>query len=363
MDWVKWTVIVMMEMLSLLTIPGAGAQAFSIHRSPENLTVDFALRENVTEQNVSVDVLLTSSEAEIIDNIAFVSPYVVDYVPRGGRLEPSVETAFTLIFSVGKLTENATIYGTAVVIGDTESGTVNLTEVPFQLNVDAQVIPLKIYIYNKCFIEDDETFCTEVHLEELQNITVTVINVTEENNTFNVMMPFETTKEFFLRYDRSLNKTVEEMSRVAQAVMEQTNKTMQLQEREEQSYRNALFLENYMKKEDNPTYFEISPNNLLLNSTGMELEAFEDALNVLFEMGKIVQRDEDTWQTTPLPNGGVLTMPLKKTFVGSTDRVHQEKITGTSLLMVGLAVSAVIAALTLVSLYEFRWKKNYRWQS
>ena len=51
-------------------------------------------------------------------------------------------------------------------------------------------------------------------------------------------------------------------------------------------------------------------------------------------------------------------MPIKKTYVASTDRLEEERTTSGAYNMVIIATAIIIVALTILGMNEFRWKKN-----
>jgi len=356
--------ILFISAMAVLIMSVHAVQAVSIYREPNEIILNILLtRENLSVYQTA-QVNLTNNEMDIIDNISFHSPYIKEFIPVGKNLEPDIPMIFDLIIGVdysdretSESTENETIMTEINISGEINGEPVNLTPIPLTLNVNMSFEPIREYIYRKCFVEDGQEYCAIMNTTELQNVTI----VNETTVNFTVLMPFETVRDFLQTYENRLHDTVYEMQKIANSVNNQTNKTMELQKKENRRFQNAFILENYLKNYKNPLWFEIEPINTIINTTGMDKQQFAEAISVLYENGKIVHEFRDEWITTPFQGGGVMTRMVKKTYIASTERLAEEQRTGTSYTLMMIAIITVITSIIFMALYQFRWRKKPGW--
>ena len=341
-------------------------QAASIYRIPDSLSFQFFItRDNLTAAQ-NADMNITSNELDIIDNVQFESPYVLDYAPKDSHLEVGISSIFTLTVGVDYSAmqnttgmQNETIQTEINVSGEINGTRMNLTSIPLTISVNATIEPLRDYIWRKCFVEEGQEYCTMMNATELENVTITNLTVNEFNYT--VLLPFQTAKDYLERYDQKLASSVEEMRRVAESVSEQTNKTLDLAERANRKFQNAFFIDSHMKNDANPIWFELFPSNTLINITGLDLQSFNEAMSVLYEQKSVTQKFEDAFVATPLQDGGVYTRQVKKSYVASTERLTGYERSNTMYTIIFIATAAIIICLAVVGAWELRWKKAPGW--
>lgn len=352
-----WKNIIPVIIIALLLVPSA--QAANIYRDPSVINISFSVtRDDPTDMSEAL-VRLINNELEIIDNVGFESPFILDYSPREKILEPSITNNFTILFFVENVTQNETIYTDINITGEIDGESQIISTISLIMDIRANYEPLREYLYRKCFMEEGEEYCTLMNISELQNVTI--LNITEENVSVSVLLPVNTMKDYLSKYDQSLKDTTDELKTIADDVRQTSNHTRYLLESENLEYRNALMLETFMKQKKNPLWFELSPQNVLINITNLNADQFSAAMGVLFAENRVIQEFKDEWRTTPLEGGGVMTMPVKKTYVASTDRLEEERNTSGAANMVISSTAVIIIVLVIVGIYEFRIKKNPDW--
>jgi len=341
------------------------ADAISFHRSPENITANFFITRDNYTHNSTFGITLENIDTRIVDDISFESPYVLDYTPKGAHMDAESHTTFTLTIGISTIEEATSISTIINVTGqpeDSEDRQV-VGKIPLYIIVDADIVPLEQYIFKKCFMQDEHEYCAEINISELVETNVTVINLTQENHTFNVMLPYNLTTEYFNKYEETLKGTANRMDIIANAVLNYTMNAMRLENQKNRNYENAFMIDSYMKAPDNPLWFEISPVNTLHNLTGLDKQQMEDALAVLFKEGKIVQKDEEEFKVIPLKNGGTLTTIVKKIFIASRERVEQERITSTSMMLMYFALIILFSTIGAIMLIKYRFSRQPSWGS
>lgn len=315
-----------MATLGAILIMLATAEAASIHRDPENISLSLMVTREYPKNTTSVVMLLTSNEIDIIDNIGFQSEYLFSYSPEGKILSPETETAYTLEIGVDGIEENVTLSDHINITGDVEGETQTLSQIPLKIVVNAQLEPLKNYLYRKCFIEEGIEYCADINETDFENITVIEINQT--NNSYNVLLPLDTSKEFFNDQRESMTDLVKQFEQIAISVRESTNESMRLQDELNRDFQNAYRIESHLRDKSSPLWYEIEPANTLINTTGLTDDNFWSAIRILTDEKVITEKFEDSWEVKNLPNGGVLTTKVKKRFIASTDRLQEEQVQG-----------------------------------
>lgn len=366
----------MVMMIAATLIPSMVLAANEIYLAdgvtiyPTNMTLGMNLSETKT-----VNITITSNES-IYDEITITSLYyLTEYSPVGKHLDPGVTETFVLTFqspdeydrSPDELNiTNVLLYDEVTITGyngtDTEFlGYINVT---INLTLPELELPERDYVFKKCFIEGDAEFCTEMNMSEYieQFKNITIINVTEENVTYNVMMPYNTTKQFMEEYAKTLRDAADQMSLERQWLVEVLNETINMQRTKNDQFQNAFMLENYLKNPQVPTWIELAPENHLKNITGFGDQELMDAMNVLFQQNKLTQKTEKEVLTIPVPNG-IMTQEIQKIYIASSERLEETTRQESAENTVFLSVAIVIVTIILGLFYIFVWRKRVSWTS
>lgn len=366
-----WIIMILALLLlpNLVMAENESLMAEDITITPMNLTIhNISIGENRT-----VNITIISNES-MYDDVAFTSEYLLEYSPVGKHMDPDVSEIFLLIFKApdeyNRTTEELNLTHVVfedevIITGHNGSVIKELGKIAVFMNVtlDDLGLPVREYIFKKCFIEGDDEFCTEFNFTEMikpyQNITI--LNETVENITYNVMMPYNTTKQFMEEYSETLQQAADQMSTEREWLVRVLNETINMQKTKNNQFQNAFMLENYLKNPDVPLWIEIAPNNYLKNMTGFDDQEFIDAMNVLFQGNKLAQKTEKEIITIPMQKG-VMTQEVQTVYLASSERVSEEEKQESTKNTVYLSIGIVIVAILLVLFYVFLWKNRVSWK-
>lgn len=337
--------------------------------TPMNLTIhNISIGENRT-----VNITIISNES-MYDDVAFTSEYLLEYSPIGKHMDPDVSEIFLLIFkapdeynrSTTELNTTHIVFEDEVIItGHNGSVIKELGKIAVFMNVTLTELglPEREYIFKKCFIENGEEFCSISNFSEMikpyQNITV--INETTENNTYNIMMPYEVTKQFMEEYSETLQYAADQMSTEREWIVRILNETINMQKTKNNQFQNAFMLENYLKNPEVPLWIELAPNNYLKNLTGFSDQELMDAMNVLFQGNKLAQKTEKEIVTIPMQKG-IMTQEVQTVYLASSERVSEEEKQESAKNTVYLAVGIVMMVIIIGLFYAFVWKNRVSWK-
>jgi len=353
----KWAIITLMVLLVFPTLVLAITPNVDVIPNPSSFDISVNLTEEVT-----IEFNLTNDCEFIIENLYLESEYLESYSPGGKTLSPTESVIFSatlqIIDNITNMTEGQIINDTLKVYGDVVyEDPINITKevvasIPLKFNISIGE-PTKLYFYKKCFIEEEEEFCTTFNISDVT--PVVVINKTEEY--YNVLLPLNLTKDFFDSYNESISKMVDSFEESKADIQNASQQIIEAQERESNIFRNAFVLENYLKNPNNPTWVQIAPMNLLKNTTGFTDDELTDALNILFQTNKISQKTEKEQISIPVPSG-VMTQSIDKVYIGSTERLKMEATEKSSADIVTLSIFIVVIALAFIIFYELLYKKR-----
>jgi len=322
---------------------------------------EFYSEVNLTEK-ITIQFNLTNECEFIIENIYLESTYLESYSPGGKTLSPTESAIFSatlqIIDNITNMTEGQIIEDLIEVYGDVVyEDPDNITkevvaeiELTFNISIGE---PAKQYFYRKCFIEEDEEFCTAFNISDVTPILI--INKTEEH--YNVLIPLNTTKDFFDSYNNSLSEILKIFEESKADIENASQQIIISQERESNIFRNAFVLENFLKNPNNPAWMQIAPFNILRNTTGFTDDELTDALNILFQSNKISQKTVKEQITIPVPSG-VMTQEIDKVYIASSERLKTEATEKQSSDMVTLSILITIIAIIGIAFYELILKKR-----
>lgn len=321
------------------------------------------LKVNLTE-NITISFNLTNNCSFRVEDINMTSSYLKKFTPTGKFLEPNESWNFNatlqIIDNIVNITEGTIlndtikIYGNIVYSEANISMQVNIANIPLTLNVSVGEVA-KQYFYKKCLIEENQEYCTAFNISDVSPIVM----VNQTNITYNVLLPLNTTKEFFDSYNQSLSEMLKRFEESKTDIKNASQQIIEAQERESNIFRNAFTLENYLKNPSNPAWIQISPFNVLRNTTGFSDVELTDALNVLFQTNKISQKTKKETLSVPV-SGGVMTQAIDKVYIASTERLQRETTEKQSSNMVITSFLVVIITLAVVMFYELLWKKRVK---
>ena len=190
-------------------------------------------------------------------------------------------------------------------------------------------------------------------------VSLIIIIINETNISYNILIPLNTTKDFFDSYNNSLAEVLKKFEESKEDIKNASQTIIQAQERESNIYRNAFVLESYLKNPNNPTWIQIAPFNVLRNTTGFRDEELTDALNILFQTEKISQKTEKETINLPVPSG-FMTQQIDKVYIASSERLKNEATVRQSSDIVNLALVFALLIIAIVAFIELFWKKRVK---
>lgn len=325
---------------------------------------NFSISANLTEE-VSLSFNLTSNTDLRIEDIFVNSTYLTEFSPGGKALNPNTTEPFTvtlkIIDNISNVSQYQLINDTIKIFGDViysedpfNSSTELIAEIPVTINITIGEAA-KQYFYKQCFFENNQEYCTSFNITEVAPIII----INETNISYNVLIPLNTTKDFFDSYNNSLTEVLKKFEESKEDIKNASQTIIQAQDRESNIYRNAFVLESYLKNPNNPTWIQIAPFNVLRNTTGFRDEELTDALNILFQTEKISQKTEKETINLPVPSG-FMTQQIDKVYIASSERLKNEATIKQSSDIVNLALIFALLVIAVVAFIELFWKKRVK---
>lgn len=367
--------ILLIFTLAIFLLPN---MVLAVNESFVDENINFSL-ENISITNISIganktiNITITSMES-MYDDIEFESKYLVEYSPVGKHIDNNISENFYLTFKAPD-EYNRTIDEvnlTHIILNDSllikgNNGTaieeLGRLDVSMNVTLNELELPPREYIFKKCFIEERAEFCSEFNFSEMiepyKNITV--LNETIENISYNVMMPYNTTKQFMEEYSEVLQQAADQMSTEREWLVRILNETLNMQKIKNDQFQNAFILENYLKNPDGPMWIELSPRNTLINITGLGEQELMDAMNVLFQGNKIAQKTEKNIVTLPMQSG-IMTQEIQIVYIASNERVMEEEKQESSENTVYLSILIVSLIIVIVLFNTFVLKNRIGWK-
>jgi len=352
--------VLFLIMVSLLL---SNVVASEVNLTPNNVSFNIFLNQTKTF-GVS---LLSDINASIYDEITFTGSYLMSYTPVGGHLDNGTIGNFTLtvggIQNYERTPEQmnltvVTLSDSIVIKGFNDSGLQTIGTIQLTLNLSLPEIEEQtLYFFKKCFIDNEEEFCTNYNISELQNVTVE--NITIENVTYAVTMPYDLTIEFLEKYEDNLVLAAESMVEAKEAILLGINESIKLQDRENNAFSNALYVENYLKNENNELWSQISPENLIINATGLTSDEFMSAMQILIQYGKITQESK-TEMKTYASGSSIITREVTTVSIASTERLEIEDSLSKTRTVTILSLLVVIIVILILGFYLLVWKRRVK---
>lgn len=193
------------------------------------------------------------------------------------------------------------------------------------INFEVGKLPGGNFTFMKCFIENGYPKCDPVNITEFANITI--INETVENVTRNEY--FAVGREFLTELINSMKNN----SDIIQKSLESRKTT----------YENVFVLYNIVNSKTGKLWYDISPENELINVTGMTSDEISEAIGSLLEQGLVVEETRDEEIETPTKTG-YLVRTVQITSIASTDKVKEKQDADSFNL--GLIISVMLIIIT-----------------
>lgn len=329
--------------------------------NPTEVPLNLRIGENATI-NVSI-----FNPGAILDNVVFYSNYTKSYSPVGTALQPNSTTNFTVTVAVNSF--NGTINGTQSYVpvngvvyisatNVTETVTLGQINLPINLTLAEANLSTRDYFFKKCFLEGQDEFCTQFNTSDIQNLIVLNETVTYQNVTWDLMVPYNLTRQFMEEYKKSLERSAEAMDASRAAIENATNTMIYIQMRTDNMYKNAMFLEGYLKNENIPLWVQTAPTNMLMNFTGIEEEPLTDALNYLFQEGKLTQKIEEVTVSLQMADGSTNTKNIQKVYIASKERMDIEENLTWSYNVATVGILIAVVSVGLILFYMIFWRKR-----
>lgn len=297
----KLFIVFIVFLLFLLSIPS------SVNAMVTSTPASFDLELNGTD-NKTIEFTLINYQNITFTDCFFNATYTSNFSLPAVLLNPITPVDLTaVVYSPGEPGE----YEDEIVMSCYVNTTLGpIISIPIKITVPSP----RAYLFKKCFYEEEQEYCTELDLEQIQNITI--INKTENVTVANFMLDFNLTREFF-------DFIILGMKNVTTNIQEASEEIKSAQEKERDVYMNAMALENFLKNPGNPTWTQIMPTNVLRNTTGMSNEQLWSALNILYPSNKVIQKTVREDVTYPM-SGGILMQQRDVVYIASGDRVQSE---------------------------------------